>query len=130
MTETRMIQGIDISNLIKARANFERFRIEMKTDRDKAGAIQAFEYSFELSWKTLKRILDYQGVETRSPRETIRQAALNKLIVSPEAWFVFLEKRNISSHSYKEENAESVIGIFDQFSLAMSELINNLEQLK
>ncbi len=130
MAETRMIQGIDISNLIKARANFERFRIEMKTDRDKAGAIQAFEYSFELSWKTLKRILDYQGVETRSPRETIRQAALNKLIVSPEAWFVFLEKRNISSHSYKEENAESVIGIFDQFSLAMSELINKLEQLK
>jgi nucleotidyltransferase substrate binding protein (TIGR01987 family) len=125
-----IIHGIDISNLIKARSNFERFRVGMQTDRDKAGAIQAFEYCFELSWKTLKRILDYQGVETRAPRDTIREAALNKLISNPEEWFIFLEKRNISSHTYKEENAESVINAFEQFSLAMSELIENMEKLK
>lgn len=125
-----IIHGIDIENLIKARSNFERFRIDMEDDRDKAGAIQAFEYSFELSWKTLKRILDFQGVETRSPRDTIRETALNKLISNPEEWFIYLEKRNISSHTYKEENAESVISIFDKFSLAMTELVHNLESMK
>lgn len=125
-----IIHGVDISNLLKARSNFELFRVGMETDRDKAGAIQAFEYCFELCWKTLKRILDYQGVETRSPRDTIREAALNKLIKSPEEWFIFLEKRNISSHAYKEENAESVIMVFDRFSVAMSEMIDVLEKLK
>lgn len=125
-----IIHGIDIENLIKARSNFERFRIDMQDDRDKAGAIQAFEYCFELSWKTLKRILDFQGVETRSPRDTIREAALNKLISNPEEWFIYLEKRNISSHTYKEENAESVISVFDKFSSAMTELVHNLESMK
>lgn len=43
------IEGIHYGNLIKARAQFESFRQGMQTDRDKAGAVQAFEFHHHFS---------------------------------------------------------------------------------
>ena len=121
-----IVEGIDISNLLKARQVFERFRLHLKTDQEQAGAIQAFEFSYELAWKTMKRILEKRGVDVRSPRDCFREAALNRLISNPEQWFVFIEKRNLTSHTYKEETAKSILQIFDSFSLALSELVTSL----
>ncbi|WP_342267815.1 nucleotidyltransferase substrate binding protein [Candidatus Tisiphia endosymbiont of Empis tessellata] len=56
-----LIDNIDISNLLKARSNFEDFRLNLDTEQNKAGAIQAFEYCYELTWKTMKRLLEVQG---------------------------------------------------------------------
>lgn len=61
---------MDISKLIKAKAIFERFRKDMLDDRDEAGAIQAFEFCFELAWKMMKRFLGERGQETGSPKDT------------------------------------------------------------
>jgi replication initiation and membrane attachment protein DnaB len=55
----------DLSKLKKAISIFEDFRQEMKTDRDKAGAIQAFEFCYELSWKSMKRALKNSGIDAR-----------------------------------------------------------------
>ncbi len=123
------IYGIDISNLLKARDVFERFRRHLESDQEKAGAIQAFEFCYELIWKTMKRVLEKKGIEVRSPRDCFREAGLNKLISDPEQWFIFLEKRNLSSHTYKEENVDAIVHIFPQFSAAMSEFIQQLYQL-
>lgn len=122
----KIVEGIDISNFLKARKVFERFRLHLDTDQEQAGAIQAFEFSYELAWKTMKRILEKRGVEVQSPRDTFRQAARNKLISNPEDWFIFIEKRNLTSHTYKEENALSIIDIFPTFSKALEELLQNL----
>lgn len=121
-----IIDGIDISNFLKGREVFERFRKHLKTEQEKAGAIQAFEFSFELAWKTMKRVLEKRGIDVRSPRDCFREAALNKLITDPELWFLFIEKRNLSVHTYKEENVESIIQIFDKFSFALDEFVKNL----
>lgn len=43
-----------------------------RSELEKAGAIQAFEICYELSWKTMKRILAYRGLEANSPREVFR----------------------------------------------------------
>lgn len=37
-------------------------------------AIQRFEFTFELAWKTLKVCLELEGLEARSPRASIREA--------------------------------------------------------
>ncbi len=37
-------EGVYYGNLIKAMNTFEKFRVDMVTERDKAGAVQAFEY--------------------------------------------------------------------------------------
>jgi nucleotidyltransferase substrate binding protein (TIGR01987 family) len=122
-----MVNGVDISNLLKARDVFERFRKHLDTDQEKAGTVQAFKFCYELALKTMKRVLDKRGIEIRSPRDCFRKAALNNLIRSPEQWFVFIEKRKLSLHTYREENMENMVQIFPVFSRALSELIQNLE---
>jgi len=37
------------------------------SDLEKAGFIQRFEFCFELSWKLIKSMLDYNGISTKSP---------------------------------------------------------------
>ncbi len=122
-----LINGIDISSLLDAIKIFEQFRTDMVSDRDKAGAIQAFEFCFELSWKTMKRVLAQRGVQTNSPRDTFREAALNQLISDVNQWFIFLENRNLSSHTYKQKNLEQVLNIFDDFSVALNTFIKQLQ---
>jgi nucleotidyltransferase substrate binding protein (TIGR01987 family) len=122
-------EGVYFGNLIKARDLFESFRQDMKTERDKAGAVQAFEFCYELSWKTMKRILDVKGLETQSPKDTFREAALNQLIASPEPWFVFQLKRNLTVHTYRIETLNDVLSVFDQFSEELTALVHNLESL-
>jgi nucleotidyltransferase substrate binding protein (TIGR01987 family) len=120
------LEKIDISNLLKARDKFEKFRIDMVSDRDKAGAVQAFEYCYELTWKILKKILGQRGIDTGSPKTTFRAAALDKLIDDPELWFDFQQKRNLTTHTYDEENMEAVLSCFDAFSKELSKLIERL----
>jgi len=43
-----LINEINISPLLKAFNKFESFRANDKTEQEKAGIIQAFEYSLEL----------------------------------------------------------------------------------
>jgi len=74
----------------------------------------------------MKRILEKRGLEVQSPREAFREVARNRLISNPEQWFIFLEKRNLTSHTYKEENAQSIINIFGSFSESLDELVANL----
>ncbi len=121
---------IDLSKLHKARSIFERFRQNMEDDRDQAGSIQAFEFTYELAWKMMKRVLESRGQEVGSPKDTFRKAALEKLIDDPEIWFEFQMKRNLTSHTYEHENIDAILQIFDVFSKELSELIQRLENLE
>ncbi len=123
-------EKIDISKVIKARDVFERFRKNLVTDQDKAGAVQAFEFSYELSWKIMKHFLESEGYdEITFPNDAFRKAVLMKLIDDPEVWFEFRRKRNLSSHIYDEEELESVLSIFDPFSFELNKLIDRLKVL-
>ncbi|MBM3611241.1 MAG: nucleotidyltransferase [Alphaproteobacteria bacterium] len=106
----------NIESLLKAFAKFERFRLNTATEQDRAGVIQAFEYCFELSWKMMKRLLEERGQIANSPRETFRMAALEGFIQDPELWFDFLRKRNLTTDTYQETEAEKVIEICPSFS--------------
>lgn len=116
-----------IDKLIKAQAVFERFRFHMENDRDQAGAVKAFEFCYELAWKMMKRALMLQGQETGSPKDTFRKAALEKLIDDPEIWFNFQQKRNLTVHTYEQENLDSIIEIFDSFSTELKKLVGKLQ---
>ena len=121
----------DIGNFLKSREQFEKYRHNLETEQNRAGAIQAFEYTYETAWKAMKRILRSQGlVEASSPRQCFREAAKIGLILDPKGWFYFLDIRNLTVHTYSEKNVETVIESFDQFSLALDEFVNNLEKIK
>jgi nucleotidyltransferase substrate binding protein (TIGR01987 family) len=106
----------NIDPLLKAFEKFERFRVNDKTEQERAGTIQAFEYCFELSWKIMKRILEEKGKIANSPREVFRMAALEELISDSEIWFDFLKKRNLTVHAYNQNEADEVLSVCECFS--------------
>ena len=65
---------------MKAFKKFESFRQNLNTEQEQAGAIQAFEYCYELSWKYMRKLLAVRGKIVNSPRETFRMAALEGFI--------------------------------------------------
>ena len=121
-----LIGDVDIGPLLKARAKFEIFRYRIATEQEQAGAIQAFEYTYELAWKTMKRLLDAQGIVVQSPRATFREAALNELIRNPEIWFDFIKVRNITVHTYDEEEIAAVLACLPLFSKELTFFIEQI----
>lgn len=120
------IDGVDITSLLKALSKFEDFRKHTKTEQEKAGAIQAFEYSYELLWKTMKRLLGVRGLIVNSPKETIRISAIEGLIDNPEIWFDFIRKRNVTTHTYDEKDIEEVLSIFPSFSIESKNFLKKI----
>lgn len=68
--------------------------------------IGAFQFTFELSWKTMKDYLIYNGVEVSLPREVIKQAFHHQLIQDGQVWIDMLEDRNLMAHVYQEQAAK------------------------
>jgi nucleotidyltransferase substrate binding protein (TIGR01987 family) len=67
--------------------------------------IKAYEVSFELSWKTLKDLLAWNGVDARLPREVLKQAFAAGLLENGQRWIDMLEQRNLLAHTYDEARA-------------------------
>jgi nucleotidyltransferase substrate binding protein (TIGR01987 family) len=97
----------------------------------KAGAIQHFEFTYELCWKFIKRWLETNispaiadGV-TR--RELFRLAAENRLIEDVEQWMRYHAARNLTSHTYEPEMAERVYNTAHDFAPDAARLLAALE---
>ena len=85
--------------------------------------IQAFEIVFELAWKTMKDYLEYEGIKTDTPRQTIKTAFLRNLIPDGQIWIDMMEARNKTSHTYNESFAKSLADeITNKFRPALKEL--------
>ena|SRR3989339_1811101 len=86
----------------------EALSLPSKSTINQDASIQRFEFTFELAWKIMKTILEDEGMNAVSPRNVIRQAATINLIDEPQKWLEFLESRNLTVHTYKEEVAKKV----------------------
>ncbi len=120
---------IDFRAFNKAYSSLDEGVTQAKTDLEKAGAIQRFEYSYELSWKFLKRVLAYRGISLNSPREVFRKAFQEQLIEDPKKWFKFLNYRNLTVHTYNENTAEEIFAILPEFKNEMYKLKKKFESL-
>lgn len=83
-------------------------KIENPSIVEKAGAIQFFETTFELSWKLLKDYLEYLGYSVKSPRDSIKTAFQIELIKNGSIWLEALVDRNLTVHTYDEAIADEV----------------------
>jgi hypothetical protein len=64
-----------VRNFSLALASLEEFVAEpVRTHRDKAGIIQAFEFTYELAWKTFQRLAQNEGLQVASPRQAFSSA--------------------------------------------------------
>jgi nucleotidyltransferase substrate binding protein (TIGR01987 family) len=76
---------------------------------EQQGLIQAFEFTHELAWNVLKDYLDQQGIFALiGSRDASRSAFQNGLITDGEAWMDMIKARNLTSHTYNPEVADSV----------------------
>lgn len=94
------------------------------------GVIQRFEFTFELSWKMLKRYLEEFGLEKvdgLNNRDLFRVGFEQGLIDDPEAWFYYLRMRNQSSHIYDVNKAMAVFAAAREFRQTVQELLGRLE---
>jgi len=87
----------------------EGLNIKTPDPFQEAGIIQSFEFAFELSWKTLKDLLEYTGTNVDSARDAIKEAFAAQIIKDGHLWIEMLEKRNILSHTYNRKRATEAV---------------------
>ena len=91
--------------------------------------IKAYEFSFELGWKTLKDLLAYEGIDASLPRQVIREAFAAGLLPDGQVWIDMLEQRNLMAHTYDVKRAQrALLMIQGSFAPALRALAQGLEQ--
>lgn len=130
MTPHFIMGEINIAPLLKAQKIFHDGLLEAQSPLEKTGTIQRFEFCYELAWKTMRRILIKQGIETNNPRDTFRFAAANKLIDDPEFWFEAIRKRNLTVHTYDEAYADEIFEWLPLFQKQLDGFVENIKILQ
>ena len=128
--DIRWIQRFN--NFQKALAQLDS-AVEIKEQRalsplEEQGVIQAFEYNYELAWKTLKDFYEYQGEKgIQGSRDAIRIAFQRGLIEDGELWLAMVQSRILTSHTYNEEITEKILeDIFERYHDAFHALKESL----
>ena len=98
-----------------------------------SATIQAFEFTYELSSKFLRRYLKISEpssaiIEEMSFPNLIRTASTKGLLLNDWAtWTHYRDKRNTTSQTYDEEKANDVIETVPAFVEEISYFLNELE---
>lgn len=128
---------LDLSSFDKALKSLERSLLRSQKDvldeelRD--AVIQRFEYTYEISWKMMKRELEIESshpssIDTLSFRDLLREAAEKGLIADVEAWFEYRDARNRTSHTYDESSAKLVYDAALRFFSDAQSLLTELKR--
>ena len=130
MTDIRWKQRFQ--NLKKANANLTETYDCIKTNGINKiytmALIQAFEISFELSWKTIKDYLEYNGINVDTPRAAIKEGFSGNILKDGQGWIEMMETRNKTSHTYKEDFAKQTAEeILNKYLPLLKELETTLE---
>ncbi|MBS1503510.1 MAG: nucleotidyltransferase substrate binding protein [Bacteroidetes bacterium] len=113
-----------IATFEQALGTFKAALLENPTELERDGAIQRFEYCFDLAWKTLKRYLEKRGlIELNSPRSVFSAAFSEGLIDDDQVWSTIILKRNASVHTYNQQLAENLFSELPGYYQAMYQLL-------
>ena len=98
-------------NFNRAFSQLDRFMQEKSlNEMEEQGLIKAFEYTYELSWKTLQDLLKDKGyTDVVGPKPVIEQSFQDGYIVDGKGWMRMHVSRNLTSHTYDEETAEEIV---------------------
>ncbi len=77
---------------------------------EEQGMIQAFEFTHELAWNTLKDFLEDRGVQGLYGSKDVTRAAFKAgLISNGQSWMDMISSRNLTSHTYDEATAARIV---------------------
>jgi nucleotidyltransferase substrate binding protein (TIGR01987 family) len=101
------------------------------SELEQQGLIQAFEFTHELAWNTLKDFLESRGASRLyASKDATRESFAKGLIDDGEPWMEMIQSRNRTSHTYNEETANEIadailsryVPEFEKFIQKFSEL--------
>lgn len=119
---------VSLSRLKMALDSLRRGYTDSPSELERDGLIQRFEYSLELCWKTSKKVLFFNGIESDSPKNVIREMAQLGWISNPEVWIDYIDKRNQTSHIYNEQVALEIFSVIKAFIEDSENLFQTLDQ--
>jgi len=129
--DIRWIQRLN--HFSKALAQLRKF-IEkgQLNELEEQGLIQAFEYTYELAWNTLKDYFELQGeTAIHGSRDAFRLAFKRGLIEEGETWMDMVRSRTLTTHTYNEEIAEQIVtAIINRYYSEFLQLHSKLQSLK
>ena len=121
-------QEAQLDQFKKALARLNEALAVPKSDIVRDSAIQRFEFTIDMAWKLLKTCLEEKyGVVCQAPKECFREAYKQKLLAYDEFWLELVDMRNQTSHTYKEELAQSVFERLPRAAEYMQTLIKTVE---
>ena len=95
-------------------------------DLIRMAVIKAYEFTFELSWKTLKDFLAYNGIDAKLPREVLKQAFTTGLVSDGQLWIDMLEERNLMAHTYDDTRARIAVDQIQERYLGGLQQLHNM----
>ena len=95
-------------------------------DLIRMAVIKAYEFTFELSWKTLKDFLAYNGIDAKLPREVLKQAFATGLVIDGQLWIDMLEERNLMAHTYDDTRARIAVDQIQERYLGGLQQLHNM----
>ena len=98
-------------NFNRAFGQLDRFIAHTElNEMEEQGLIKAFEYTYELSWKTLQDFLRDRGyMNIVGPKPVIEQSFQDGYITDGEGWMRMHTSRDLTSHTYNEDAAIEII---------------------
>jgi nucleotidyltransferase substrate binding protein (TIGR01987 family) len=103
------------------------------TSLEKQGLIQAFEYTHELAWKTMKDFLEHRGATEKiyGSKDATRLAFSYELIDHGDDWMEMIKSRNVTVHTYNESDVENIVELILHHYIFRFEALNTkFSQLK
>ena len=116
---------VETQEFNKAVARLEHALAQVKDEFVRDSVIQRFEFCVELSWKTARKIM---GTSSTAPKDIIREMAQAQKIQNVELWLKSIDMRNLSSHTYKEDLAETVYDFAKHFLPELRKLVEVLNR--
>jgi len=115
----RLKDSLDFANKYKSDLNFSEVVVDLEVKR--------FEFTFEMCWKAIKRVLAYKGLEALNPRDCFKVAFQQKWIDDEVVVLEMIEMRNTTAHTYDLSAAKEIKNKIENYIINFQAIYKNLE---
>lgn len=96
------------------------------TEKDRGAIINAYQYIFELFWKTLQKL---EMLDELGPSSVIRTAFQYQIIDNGPKYMAMLKDRNLITYTYKENVAEDIyLNIKEEYIEILEKFIEDFDK--
>lgn len=125
------------NNIVESYKTFKKAYLKLKefidtdngSEKDRSAIINAYQYTFELLWKTLQKYMQQlEMLDELGPGNVIRTAFQYNIIDNGSIYMSMLKNRNLITHTYKEDVAEEIYTrIKEEYMEELQSFIRNFD---